>query len=85
MERLVVVQRVAAPYVGIMPAPGYITRSSIQNQISELYHKRTGEQVKPYESRTADEAKRSGGTSPKWTSTCSNGSPRPTRTPWPAK
>jgi len=50
--------RLAAPYVGIMPAPAYITRSSIQNQISELYHKRTGERLKPYESRTADETKR---------------------------
>jgi hypothetical protein len=50
--------RVAAPYVGIMPAPAYITRSSIQNQISELYHKRTGERTKPYEARETDVAKR---------------------------
>jgi hypothetical protein len=50
--------QLAAPYVGIMPAPAYITRSSIQNQISELYHKRTGERLKPYESRAADETKR---------------------------
>jgi hypothetical protein len=50
--------RVAAPYVGIMPAPAYVTRSSIQNQISELYHRRTGERVKPYEARATNAAKK---------------------------
>ena len=50
--------RVAAPYVGIMPAPAYVTRSGIQNEISELYHLRTGERTKPYEAKTADAAKR---------------------------
>jgi len=51
--------RVVARYFGVMPAPAYITRSAIQNEISELYHKRTGERLKPYDARTADEAKRS--------------------------
>jgi hypothetical protein len=50
--------RLAAPYVGVMPAPAYITRSSIQNQISDLYHKRTGERLKPYGTQEADAAKR---------------------------
>jgi hypothetical protein len=50
--------RIAAPYVGVMPAPAYITRSAIQNEISELYHKRTGDRTKPYEAREADETKR---------------------------
>ena len=50
---------VAAPYFGVMPAPAYITRSSIQNRISDLYHLRTGERTKPYEARQADQEKRS--------------------------
>lgn len=47
-----------APIVGVMPAPAYVDRSAMQNRISELYHERTGERTKPYESRDADEAKR---------------------------
>ena len=50
--------RLAAPYFGTMPAPAYIVRSSIQNQISHLYHLRTGERTKPYEAREADAEKR---------------------------
>ena len=49
---------VVAPFVGIMPAPAYINRSAIQNEISKLYHDRTGERLKPYEARQADAAKK---------------------------
>jgi hypothetical protein len=49
---------VVAPYFGVMPAPAYINRSAIQNKISELYHKRTGDRTKPYDSRDADALKR---------------------------
>ncbi len=52
------VTRLAAPYFGTMPAPAYITRTSIQNEISRLYHLRTGERTKPYAAREADAAKR---------------------------
>src|SRR5208283_4735463 len=45
-------------YVGVMPAPAYLTRSSMQNEIAKRFHERTGERLKPYDSRTADEAKR---------------------------
>lgn len=50
--------RLAAPFVGIMPASSYINRTAIQNEISQKYHERTGERLKPYDTRQADAQKK---------------------------
>jgi hypothetical protein len=49
--------KLAAPLIGVMPAPGYISQSSMQNEISELYHLRTGDRTKPYSARDVDAEK----------------------------
>jgi hypothetical protein len=50
--------RQALPLVGVMPAPGYITRSPMQNEISKLYQLRTGERTKPFGSQEKDAEKK---------------------------
>ena len=47
-----------APLAGVMPATADITRTPVQNEISELYHLRTGERVRPYGTQESDAAKR---------------------------
>jgi hypothetical protein len=46
-----------AAYFGVMPAPAYVNRTSVQNQIAELYAARTGERQKPYGSQGKKSAK----------------------------
>ncbi len=50
--------RTTLPFFGVMPAPSYITRTPIQNEIAELYHKRTGDRIKPFGTEEKDAEKR---------------------------
>jgi len=42
-----------ASYFGVMPAPNYISQSTLQNRIEQLFGERTGEPLKPYEQQFA--------------------------------
>lgn len=48
----------AAAYVGVMPAPASVTMTPMQREISDLYHKRTGEGVKPHAKQFAPQKTR---------------------------
>ena len=58
MDRKATAVRTALPFVGVMPAPAYITRSPIQSKIADLYHLRTGNRTKPFGTQEKDAEKR---------------------------
>ena len=48
----------AQSFVGITPAPKYITNTSLQNKIEEIFKERIGEPVRPFEDREKADAKK---------------------------